>query len=323
MDYVRVKAWVGGYEYSNLEAVSEAFDMEEGVEYVKYLAIEIPNNIDVGEDNIYTLHLEIYDTLNSIEETYSIYFERQRHNLEIIDVMLSSTELQAGELVFAKARVKNIGDRKEEEIKVIFSIPELGISASTYIDELAAFEIANEDEEDSASSQAVYLKIPEYAKPDTYTISAIILYNNGYSKETAETLIEVRGQLRDEKETAKIIFEDINALREGKEEKFSISILNYGKKAEFSGEILCSSGNCSASNPVEIREYGSGKISFTIKPETAGEQQFIINIYANGQLVESKLYNVEVKERNYGLLIGILAVIIIVLVAVVLIKRKI
>ena len=57
---VKVRAWMGGYEYGNLEVFSEMFDVENGVSYKKTLYLEIPSDLEVS-DHDYTLYVEIYD----------------------------------------------------------------------------------------------------------------------------------------------------------------------------------------------------------------------------------------------------------------------
>jgi len=49
---VHVKAWIGGYEYDDIEDTSEEFDIEPGVSYKKTLYLEIPEDLDVEDDDI-------------------------------------------------------------------------------------------------------------------------------------------------------------------------------------------------------------------------------------------------------------------------------
>src|SRR3989344_7753202 len=51
---VRIKAWIGGYEYGDVQVKSNIFDVESGVGYIKTLELEIPDDIDASED--YTLN---------------------------------------------------------------------------------------------------------------------------------------------------------------------------------------------------------------------------------------------------------------------------
>src|SRR3989338_3674776 len=45
-DDVRVKAYIGGYEYDDIEALSNIFEVEAGVDYRKVLKFSIPKNLE-------------------------------------------------------------------------------------------------------------------------------------------------------------------------------------------------------------------------------------------------------------------------------------
>ena len=58
---VKIKTWIGGYEFDTIEEYTETFDVENGVSYRKTLYLEIPEDLDVSS-NEYTLHVEVYDS---------------------------------------------------------------------------------------------------------------------------------------------------------------------------------------------------------------------------------------------------------------------
>ncbi len=179
IDSTRVRAWIGGYEYDEVEAISNVFEVSPGVSYKKTLQLKIPSDLDGSKD--YTLHVEVYDDQSNVEEVHSLRVEEKRHSLTIEDTIFSpDLTLEAGKNLFANVRIKNDGDKKEEDIKVKLSIPKLGISTRAYLDELAAHEIANTDEEDSGSINSLYLKIPENTKEGNYDVVVEAEYNNGH-----------------------------------------------------------------------------------------------------------------------------------------------
>ncbi|MBI5872453.1 hypothetical protein HZB88_05240 [archaeon] len=186
---VQVKTWLGGYEYDDVSVTSDMFDVEDGVTYKKTLKLELPSDLEADKE--YTLYVQVFDSDNSETISTSLMVSRIRHSVEILDVLLSDTSLESGDSLYVTARVKNYGDKKEEDIKVEASIEDLGISASTYVDELAAYEEDNEDEEDSSSSQTLYLKIPEDAASGAYDLDITVTYNNGYDTVTQTESISV------------------------------------------------------------------------------------------------------------------------------------
>ena len=54
---VRVKTWIEGYEYEDIEDTTPLFDMKKGVTYTKTLTLEIPEDIDANEN--YRVRIEI------------------------------------------------------------------------------------------------------------------------------------------------------------------------------------------------------------------------------------------------------------------------
>ena len=172
-DDVRIKAWLGGYEYGDIEDSSEIFDIEAGVTYSETLHLNIPEDLDV-DDNEFTLYVEVYDDEETVIATYDVYVEQQRHSLEIMDVIYN-TILEDGDVV--EVRVENHAENKEEDIKVTLTIDDFTVSG--YIDELAAApEDSNEDEEDSDSISFI-LDLDDLTT-GYYDMEVDVSYNRGH-----------------------------------------------------------------------------------------------------------------------------------------------
>jgi uncharacterized membrane protein len=80
-----------------------------------------------------------------------------------------------------------MGESKEEGIKVRVSIPELGISASDFIDELDK----SGDDDDEATSEELYMRIPACATPGEYDVKIEVIYDEGDEKTSKQTSINV------------------------------------------------------------------------------------------------------------------------------------
>lgn len=185
---VNVKAWIGGYEYDSVEATSEMFDIEDAVNYRVKLSLPVPEDMNAEQD--YTLYIEVYDDVDYTRETATLRISKDRHLLSIQDVLIDNVE--AGDYTTATVRLENMGDKKEEDIKVTVSIPELGIEQSTYLDELTNNEVNDEDEESSGDVN-VNLAIPSDAESGSYEVKVLVTYNNGYSTLEDSTSVYVEG----------------------------------------------------------------------------------------------------------------------------------
>jgi len=186
LENVQVEAYIRGYDHDDLiEDITDVFDMKANVTYVKKLTLKLPERMDQDR---YELRVRIEGRNgDTAYNDYTLEVDTQRHNLEIKDIVLSpEISVKAGRALLATVRVKNYGEKDEESVKVKVSIPELGISASDYIDEIEA--------EDSEQSEELYMRIPEDAKPGTYEVVAEVIYDDGDEKTTKTTTIEVIGE---------------------------------------------------------------------------------------------------------------------------------
>lgn len=326
-DDVRVKTWIGGYEYGDVEDKTSIFDIKANAVHVKELRLEVPEDI---EEDDYTLHVEAYDDNgNSIVASYvyTLRIEGQRHDLGVIDVVIRpSGSVQAGRALFVSARVENLGQKKEEDIRVRVSIPELGVSGITYIDELTENEIDNEDEEDSASSDEVYLLIPTDAKTGDYEVKVEVEYNRGHDVISKTKVVHVEGS----EETAQgIVSVDSSSktVKAGEEVAYRIMIANLGKtKAVYSAEVSGEESWASARvDPgfVTVNADESAEILVYVKAnENAddGQRMFTIKVKSGDAVVKDVNVSADVEESGSiglrrGLQIGfaILVIILIVL----------
>ncbi|RMF06662.1 hypothetical protein D6764_01770 [Candidatus Woesearchaeota archaeon] len=183
-DNVQVEVMMRGYDHNDLiEDISDVFDLEEGVTYVKTLHITLPKRMEAQDQ--YWLRVLVTDRNSDlVQENYVIYVNTDRHDVEIRDVIFSpENEVKAGRALLATVRIKNYGKTDEENIKVSVSIPDLGVSASDYIDEL--------DAGDSISSEELYLRIPMCVETGTYDVKVEAEYDDGDEVTTKTESIRV------------------------------------------------------------------------------------------------------------------------------------
>jgi len=172
---VQVEAFISGYEYSDYESISDithVFDVEDGEIHVKRLKLTLPEKAD--EDN-YKLRIIVSDRYSyEIIENFNLKIDSPRHYVKIKDVWFTpENTVYAGEYLIASVRLKNYGDKDEDGIRVKVDIPELGISATDYIDEL--------ESGDSISSEELYLKIPRCnVEEGMYEVEVSVDYDAGY-----------------------------------------------------------------------------------------------------------------------------------------------
>ncbi|MDD5331545.1 MAG: hypothetical protein PHE43_01840 [Candidatus Nanoarchaeia archaeon] len=343
-DDVKVKAWIGGYEYADVEETTSPFLVEPGVTYKKTLNVELPDDMEGAED--YTLHVEAYGKDGSAPELafpLELRVQPKRHSLKIQDVIIRpDSNAEAGNPLFVTVRVENLGQKKEEDIKVTATIPELGISVRDYIDELAADEDSdldedNEDEEDSASSDELYLRLPENAAAGVYTLKVDVEYSRGNEiVSTTRTIYINKEEATVVEQKPLVNFDSTSKVAAvGEETLYRVTIANLNDEAgiysvEVSGADLFATSRVDPAF-VSVPGKGAATVNVYLKAKdsaTLGLHSFSVKVLKENSLISENTLNLEVSgqetssTQNY-LVIGfvILVVILIILGVAVLVGR--
>lgn len=187
-DNVRVEASIKGYEYNDKDKTSDEthlFDIEENVTYLKNLELEIPARMDNDD---YKLWITIKDRDDNLKLYYfDIRISPARHLLQIKDVVMSPAHgVKAGKMFQTSIRIKNIGAKDEESVKVSISVPELGISGSAYVDIIEA--------DETESSEEIWLRVPECTEDGFYEAEIKVSYDEGYEEITGIKILAVTGE---------------------------------------------------------------------------------------------------------------------------------
>jgi len=200
----------------------------------------------------------------------------------------------------------------------------LGISARDYIDELAAFELANEDEEDSMSSDEIFLRLPENAATGDYELVVSVEYNRGHDVSEAVELIHVNGVSVEQEEGTYLVNVDSTKKSAvlGSEVGFRVMIANLNAKehvytVEVAGEKLFADSRVENNN-VRIQKDATGEILVFLNAREAGSHNFNIRVLSDGVLVSEQSLSLEVNgsgvdTRNI-LLIGFVVLVIILII---------
>ena len=303
-DNVRVKAWLGGYEYGSIEAYTDVFDIEDGVSYKKTLSLAIPEDLDV-EDHEYTLHIVVYDDTATEERTYTLYVEQQRHNVAVEDILLSYPTVTPGQYLGVKVRLENHGEKDEEDLRITVSIPEWSISNSVYLDELASG--------DQENGPTAYLVIPTNAKPGEYNVLVSVEYDNGYTSLYGETAIAVEGTARDADDIA-VSVSHLTDLHVGDEETLKVQVTNLQDETK-TFSLSVDGLNTAYNGSLTVPAGTSGTFVVTVLPNEAGDEQLFLEIRTDDGLVFQKVYTAAVEEKQtpwvaIGSIIFILLIII-------------
>jgi len=183
---VEIEAEILGYEYNDQEVSLtdrvHLFDLDAGDTAFKSMDLKVPVKMD---KDYYDLRIRVASRTGPTQEMlYRLHIKGERHSIEIKDVVFNpANSVVAGRALLATVRVKNVGEKTEDSVKVTVSIPALGIEASDYIDEI--------DAGDSATSEELYLRIPTCADAGSYQITTKVEYDEKYEVTSDSELINV------------------------------------------------------------------------------------------------------------------------------------
>lgn len=284
---VRVRAWIGGYEYDEVEAKTKMFEVENGVVYKKSLTLELPEDLDSSKD--YTLRVEIFDDLDEVRYTYTVRVQETRHLLDIQKVYFrDQTNIEAGRPLFTTVRIENMGDNVEEDIEISVAIPSLGVEAIGYIDELQVGDTES-NVGDSSSNDEIYLRIPQDAKTGVYDVVVTLSYDRGHSEVSVVEQVAIKGVEETSTAADSLVVRPDATLKEvaqGKGVVYRIALANVGSQA----------GTYSAE--VEGVEWGNARVDpseVTLQPDQIGE--LFVYVSANENAAAGRHnFNVNIKS---------------------------
>jgi len=176
----KVKVGLGGYDYDEIKDTTETFTVKAGKVYLKNLYLDLPNDMDPGT---YTLHVEVYDQEERISEQYTLFIERERHLVDLVDFNVYPSNPEAGEMVEVTVRLENDG-AKNEDVKVVVDVPGLGISQRTWIDVTSG---------NKETTNEIQFKVPKNAKTGEYELKLTAYYSNDYKFVEKTTFLNVIG----------------------------------------------------------------------------------------------------------------------------------
>ncbi len=186
IDEVQVEVELTGYEDGSIRDTEYTDEIKEGDSYIERLTLDLP--YDMEQQDQYSMRVYICPRSGDCTTaTYELEVEAQEHDFVIKDVDFSpGLDIEAGRALLTTVRVENIGDEDDNDgVKVKVSIPELGLSASDYVDEV--------DEDDSVSSEELYIRIPSSASAGDYDVEVCVTYNDGDDTECENYVLTVVG----------------------------------------------------------------------------------------------------------------------------------
>lgn len=191
---IEVEAEIRGFEFrkeiKDTSDRTDIFDMEVKAPgkttKKKTLQVTFPREL---EKDRYLLRLTVDDKDSAALIRYVVLqIEPPRHNIAIADVSFSpGMTIKAGRSLLATVLLENFGEKDEKDVKVMVSIPDLGVKAIEVVDEVETDD-HNFDFEDVPE---MFLPIPATAKAGEYDVEVKVDYHDLRKTVTKTFTIEV------------------------------------------------------------------------------------------------------------------------------------
>ena len=305
---------------SDISVETDEFNIINGTSYTKLLSLILPNDIeDLTRD--YTLYVELSSPTDKTEKSYTITLQRESNFLDVLSVDYSS-KVSAGSVFPISVVVENNGYNNAEDIYVIASIPELGVSTRGFIGDLDSIEnYLNDNHEEDSVEEIVYLKIPDNAPKGVYDLE-IEVYNDD-SSTTVKRLISI-----DESASMVLASDKAKNLNAGESVIYEMIIVNSADNvkvfniATLSGDVL----EVSAPSVVTVGPDSSETVSIVVTASDdaeIGTYTFSVDVEGKQVVFGTNVVGSSVSTSTVALTV-ILVIIFLVLLAVlvVLLTRK-
>ncbi len=243
---IQVEAEISGYEYSdyaNLEDTTHMFDIAEGTTKYVSLSVDLPNKLD---KETYWLRIRVLDqSADVVVEQYELAVEPVRHGIDVADVSFSpGNTVKAGRSLMATVLLENFGDKVEEDVKVTVSIPDLGVSATEYVDVFPCEDGCNSDDdaEDEWDNNVVYddveemvLMIPNTAAEGDYQVQVTVKYDSMYETVTKTYPVHVLADKEFQTQEDMLVLAvgpESQTVAAGKTATYAIALTNAGSASK-------------------------------------------------------------------------------------------
>lgn len=184
LDNVEIEAMIAGYDHDDrVTDVSEVFDLNENISKTIKMNLNLPPRME--KEDQYRIRVYVRDRAgDELQQDFLIRVSTSRHSVQIKDIdMDPALEVEAGRSLRSLVNLKNYGQRDEDNVKVEFSIPELGLRAiPDYMDI---------ESDETKVSEELYLRIPTCAEAGQYTGQVKVTYDDGDEVETQNVYVDV------------------------------------------------------------------------------------------------------------------------------------
>jgi len=321
VDDVEAEVFLSGFEYNSWERAGDIVgpkNLDANTQYK--LEFKIPISDEFEEDD-YKLRVLLTNRNNEeVIQNYNLKIDVPRHKVRIDDVVFyPENSVKAGSALLATVRIENKGEMQEDDVRVKMTIPNLGVSATEYINEI-------EDEDDEEETEELFLRIPQCAEPGLYDVEVTVSFSeNHFSEKITKTIQVTENPLcakeDDAPKTTITIGSQMESFEQGGSAIYPITITNSGRESKsYTVTVDAQDWADVRMSPSSTIVLGSGKTQTMYvfvdadKKAPQGAQVFTATISSSGEQLEQVALTANITKAPSNALKIVLEVVLILLV---------
>lgn len=318
----RIKVRMEGHR-EEIASSTRRLTLVAGGTYTELLNLRLPSDLKDTLEN-YTLYVEVSSAVDRTEANFNIQMQRESYELRVLSVDYN-LDAAAGSTVPVMIVVKNTGFQNNDDVYVTVAVPELGISARAYLEDLVAVEDCDEgcDSRDSVS-RILNLKLPENAASGLYDMT-ITVYNSD-SRTVEKRVLKVSAST-----TSNLVATTRNQdIKAGETKTYDLVIVNSDDSIKVYSISAVSSSALEVSVPsmVTVAPQSAYTVPVTVKAKSNAEAgSYTFAVAVNGQQTSFVANVGKGSASNMGvialtIILAIIFVALLVLLIVLLFKRE-
>ncbi|HTZ41904.1 MAG TPA: hypothetical protein VMC07_01705 [Candidatus Omnitrophota bacterium] len=254
-------------------------DVETGHTYTESLTLDVPYDLQDQVSNGLNLVIKIWNSDSSTGDvTYNLNVQRQSYDANVMS-LTNVDNANAGQNIPVDIVVKNVGYNELHDLYAKLSVPALNLQKTVYFGDVFALENSDKDQSDTATGR-VFLQIPADAKSGAYALQ-IELGNSDFVKTITDSLT-VTNNIESN------VIAGTSAITAGVGESvtYDLQIVNPTNSILVYNIVpqTTSGLKTSVDSMVAVPAGSSKTVSLNAKAESAGDYDFNVSVFSNGQL---------------------------------------
>lgn len=266
----------------DVESTTGLFTIEQGKTYSKTLTLQVPSELQDEVSSDLTLAIKIWNgDFKTEDDSRVLRVQRPSYGASVMSID-SASSVSAGQLYPVDIVLKNTGYNNLDDVYVTLRIADLGIERKSYFGDLVSIETKYDAD---TTVKRFFLEVPFNAKAGSYTLE--VEASNADFAASATKEISIVSEFSG---STVIVNSMTKAASVGKDAEFEMILINPTNKLRVYRVVTESTGDLTTSSSAQLVAVPAGmtkSVIISAKPESKGEYDFDVSVFAGEEVVDS------------------------------------